>query len=124
MIDIPAGKSTPRIFFDEENSTFVIEGQSYPENSSNFYEPVIRWVEDYLSNLDVKLKFKIKLLYINTSSTKAMFYLFDILEDAYINGKDISIEWYYDKENEMAKDTGIELLEDFGFPFNIIEIAS
>ena len=75
MIDIAAGKSTPRILFDEKNKVFSIDGQSYPENSSNFYEPIITWVETYVEKEDISFELDVRLLYVNTSSTKAMFYL-------------------------------------------------
>jgi hypothetical protein len=120
MIDIAAGKSTPRILFDDENKVFNIDGQSYPENSSNFYEPVINWLEAYLEKEDITFDLNVRLLYLNTSSTKAMFYLFDILEDAFEKGKKVSVTWFYNAENEVAKETGEDLLEDFQFPHNIM----
>ncbi len=119
MIDIVAGKSTPRILFDDVNNLFNIDGQSYPENSSNFYEPVISWVETYLEKEDISFDLNVRLLYLNTSSTKAMFYLFDILEDAFKKGTKVSVNWFYNAENEVAKETGEDLLEDFQFPHNI-----
>lgn len=122
MIDIEAGKSTPRILLDSANNKYLIEGQSYPENSNTFYEPVISWIKEYLTQEIEKFTLELKLLYINTSSTKAMFYLFDLLEDAFNNGRDIHIKWFYDKENEMAKETGEELLDDLNVPYSIIEV--
>ncbi|MGL1893220.1 MAG: DUF1987 domain-containing protein [Spirochaetaceae bacterium] len=119
MIDIAVGKSTPRILFDEENRLFTIDGQSYPENSSNFYEPVITWVEEYLEKEGIIFELNVRLLYLNTSSTKAMFYLFDILEEAFKKGKKVSVNWLYNADNEVAKETGEDLLEDFQFPYNI-----
>ncbi len=119
MIDIAIGKSTPHILFDEVNRLFLIEGQSYPENSSTFYEPVLTWVETYLDKEDIKFDLNIRLLYVNTSSTKAMFYLFDILEEAHKKGKKVSVNWLYDADNKVAKETGEDLLEDFQFPYNI-----
>ncbi|MBI9099623.1 MAG: DUF1987 domain-containing protein [Spirochaetaceae bacterium] len=121
MIDIAAGKSTPRILLDSDKKEFLIEGQSYPENSSSFYEPVINWIKEYISKDNEELLLKIKLLYLNTSSTKAMFYIFDLLDDAYKRGKKVKIDWFYDKENEMAKETGEELLEDLTLPYTISE---
>lgn len=122
MIDIKAGKSTPRVLLDSEKKIYLMEGQSYPENSNSFYEPVIEWIQEHLKKDTGKFVLQLKLLYINTSSTKAMFYLFDILEEAFKNGKDIKINWMYDKENEMAKETGEELLEDLQIPYSIIEV--
>lgn len=122
MIDIARGKSTPRVLMDGANNVCVIEGQSYPDNSSSFYRPVIKWIEDYIAKDNAELSLKLKLLYLNTSTAKVMFYIFDILEDAYKSGKNIKIDWFYDQENEMAKETGEELLEDFSIPYSLIEV--
>ena len=122
MIDIAAGKSTPRILMDYNQNQYLIEGQSYPENSSHFYEPLIGWVKENVNTLENDFLLKIKLIYLNTSSTKAMLYLFDILDEAFKQGNKIQIEWYYDRENEMARETGEELLEDLALPYSIIEV--
>ncbi len=122
VIDIKAGKATPRILLDSEHNEYLIEGHSYPENSSTFYEPIINWLKDFIHTGNNEFLFKIKLLYLNTSSTKAMFYIFDLLEDAFQNGQDIKINWLYDHENEMAKETGEELLEDLSLPYSFIEV--
>ena len=42
-------KGSPRIDFDPESNTLVMQGQSYPENAFKFYEPVFKWVDDYLA---------------------------------------------------------------------------
>ena len=49
MIEINASKSTPKVVLDSENSQYLIEGQSYPENSSSFYKPIINWINDYMN---------------------------------------------------------------------------
>lgn len=123
MIDILPGKSTPRVLLDDINGKYVIEGQSYPENSSLFFEPIIDWFNSFFEKEDnCEIHLEIKLLYINTSSTKAMFYIFDLLDEAFKKGKKVKISWFYDSQNEMAKDTGEELLEDLVLPYAIVPI--
>lgn len=122
MINLEAGKSTPRVLFDKESKKFIIEGHSFPENASSFFTPIVEWIKEYLEEDDAKLHLDLNLLYLNTSSTKAMFYIFDILEEAYGKGKDIRINWIYHKDNEMSKETGEELLMDFDLPYSIVQI--
>jgi hypothetical protein len=123
MIDIAAGKSTPRILLDKNEKRYFIEGHSYPENSSIFYKPVIDWLKENLPSLK-EFRLEIKLMYINTSSTKALMYVFDLMDEAYDEGTKISVNWYYDEENEMAKETGEEFKEELSLPFSIIKIPS
>ena len=114
-------KSTPHIHFNVENGAFTMEGQSYPENVSQFYEPVFTWLKDVLSSLDKPVTFELNIIYLNTSSLKAMLMLFDIIEQFYLNGKEININWYYHPENEMGLEYGEDFMEEVNVPFHIIE---
>ncbi len=121
---IEATKSTPLIEFDVEKNFLKIHGQSYPENSAKFYNPILEWITEYVNQLDTTMVLDIKIIYINTSSSKALMTLLDMLEEAYKNGKQITINWHYDEENEMALECGEDFSEDLELPFNIIEDKS
>ncbi len=115
-----AGTSTPSVNFDPETGILEIGGESYPENSHRFYSPIIKWLESYLEQVSRPVVFKITVSYLNTSSTKNMIDMLDRLEEAHDSGKAVSVEWYYDRENERARDTIEEFKEDFAMPFDII----
>ena len=111
---IKATKYTPSINFDYSNGNFCISGKSYPENTFDFYKPVIKWAEEYFQNSTNKKTFvTLDLEYLNSSSLKAYFDLFDILEIAYNNGKNIEIKWLYDKDDDISEETGEDFIEDF-----------
>lgn len=121
LIDIKANKSTPHIVFDCENKVFLIEGESYPENAIAFYEPIINWVKDYLSLTEQGIDLSFRLLYINTSSTKALLVLLDLIEEAHEAGKKSHINWIYDRENEIACEIGEDLKYGLNLPFSIVQ---
>ncbi|MBV5330212.1 MAG: SiaC family regulatory phosphoprotein, partial [Chlorobium sp.] len=50
-VDINATLSSPAINFDMDNNTLHIRGESYPENSFDFYEPIISWLKASLQEL-------------------------------------------------------------------------
>ena len=119
IINIEGKKSTPRIIFSLEDKNLLIEGESYPENATSFYGPVINWLKDYLNNTGEGIELKIKLLYVNTSSSKALLVLFDLLEEAHRNGKSSHVHWFYDEENEVACEIGEDLSDGLLLPFTI-----
>lgn len=121
VLYIEQTKSTPRVEFDAQSGKLSIEGQSYPENAFRFYEPIFKWLEDYLNATDMELVLDIyfHMPYINTSSAKCIMMLLDILENAYQEGKKVKIRWYYDKENEEALECAEEFKEDLELPFEI-----
>ncbi len=115
---IPPTVSTPQVKYDSAERKLLITGDSYPENSFEFYAPITRWVKDSLADGD-GLNIDINVSYMNSSSTKCMLDLLDLLEDAYVRGVMVSILWRYDKDNPRSLDLAEEFREELTFPFTI-----
>lgn len=111
--------STPQVSFDTAERKLLISGESYPENSFVFYAPIIKWVKETLVNSD-GLNLEINVCYMNSSSTKCMLDLLDMLEDAHGKGISVSITWRYDKDNPRSLDLADEFREEVTFPFTIV----
>ena len=123
---IKATEYTPYIKLDPSTNRHEIKGESYPENSIDFYKPVLDWLEKYIAKLKDKdeVVFDIEIIYFNSSTSKILMDIFDMLEDAGENGKTITINWHYDAENDAAYESGEEFAEDMEHvTFNIIEIG-
>lgn len=116
---------TPLVKFDADKHILEIKGESYPENISEFYEPVFDWVKAYLKDLSEgqKVRIAIELIYFNSNSSKVLMNFFNMLQTSAIQGKNIVVHWYYDKENDMALEYGEEFKEDLeSLPFHLIQI--
>lgn len=120
-LNIPATQSTPGITAANSSGILTMRGDSYPENSFKFFAPVIDWVENYLTESTAPLHLHLRLLYLNTSSVKAMMDIFDLLEESHANGRDVAVTWFYDSENERVAELAEEFKEDCTFPFEIQE---
>jgi hypothetical protein len=112
ILRIEASQYTPKISMDAKEGIIEIEGKSYPENTFEFYKPVIAWVEEYFENPQEKTVLNMEIIYFNSSSSKLFFDLFDIIEEHH-QDSDITINWIYDAENETSKEAGEEFQEDF-----------
>lgn len=113
-LNIEATKYTPEIKFDADEQILSVVGKSYPENTFEFYKPILNWVEEFLQTVtDKKIFINLDLEYLNSSSLKVYFDLFDILESAHENGKVIEIKWIYDEDNDISEETGEDFIEDF-----------
>ncbi|MDN5303565.1 MAG: hypothetical protein PWP46_444 [Fusobacteriaceae bacterium] len=121
---IKATKYSPEVYFQVNNSKLTIKGESYPENSFEFYTSIFAAIKDYFSdNSHNKLLIEIYLTYLNTSSSICIMNIFDILELYYKkNNKDISIVWFYDEENEEIVEIIEEFKEDVSYNFEIKKI--
>ncbi|WP_420472728.1 biofilm regulation phosphoprotein SiaC [Noviherbaspirillum sp. ST9] len=115
---IEGTQATPSIVADFNAGTVEMRGDSYPENSFELFSPALQWIESYLQQ-DRPLALNLHLLYLNTSSVKAMMDIFDILEEAYKAGRKVEVNWFYDEQNERVADLAEEFKEDCSFPFEI-----
>lgn len=112
-------KNTPRVHADPATGLFSIDGDSYPENSYDFFAPVFEWVEQFLAEAGNHLVMHLQIAYMNTSSVKSMMDLFDMMEEAFGSGKKVEIIWFYDPRNERVIEMVEEFMEDCTFPFKI-----
>jgi hypothetical protein len=119
---------TPKVFFDPENSVFEISGFSRPENVIGFYRPILKWLEEYnervLSqniNFDKSiLTINMKMTYFNSASSK---FLLDILLEFmkfHSKGNKVEINWYYEDGDDEIQESGEEISDMLGYPFNFI----
>jgi SiaC family regulatory phosphoprotein len=120
---IEATKYTPHISFNAETNILDLKGETYPENTAEFYAPVFSWLEEYLQQLgDQAVRVNMEIIYFNSSSSKVLMDLFDRFEEAVNEGKQISINWIYDKEDDSALEYGEEFQEDLEvLQLNLVE---
>lgn len=116
-------KYTPSINLDAQKGIFELVGKSYPENTFEFYKPMMDWVEEYFNgNEQDKTIINLEIIYFNSSSSKLFFDFFDLIEESHNNGKNIEVNWIYDEENESAMEAGEDFKEDFeDIKFSLIQ---
>ncbi len=108
----PNTPDKPGVFFDAETGICEITGESYMESTYTFYLPLMNWLDEYIKQVGKKITFNVKLVYFNTSATKCLLDIFEILKKYQQNGGEIEINWFYDTEDpdvhEEVKDFEIE----------------
>ncbi len=121
-LKIEETKYTPSINLDAQKGLFELVGKSYPENTFEFYKPMMDWVEEYFeSNAQEKTVVNLEIIYFNSSSSKLFFDFFDLIEEA-SEDNSIEINWIYDEENESALEAGEDFKEDFEeLTFNLVQ---
>ncbi|MEO7080486.1 MAG: DUF1987 domain-containing protein, partial [Flavobacteriales bacterium] len=61
---------TPTVHFDGDTGVLELRGRSIPENSIEFYKPLIDWIDQYARNPRPQTQLRVQLEYFNTSSSK------------------------------------------------------
>ncbi|MBU1171912.1 MAG: DUF1987 domain-containing protein [Proteobacteria bacterium] len=119
---INATPFTPEIRFYYSKDCLEISGESYPENTSEFYGPVFRSLSTYLDGIiDRTVTVIVRMKYFNSSSSKILINLFDQLDDACEKGNDITVNWFYRNGDDDSREFGEEFSEDLQYlHFNIV----
>jgi hypothetical protein len=122
---IEATEDSPKIMFDIATSSFVISGESRPENAGKFYSPIIDWIIKFEETLDKQqastLTFVFKLDYFNSTSAKYIMDILLLLKKFALQGYKINIEWHYDKRDDDMLDAGNEFSDMVDLKFDFIE---
>jgi hypothetical protein len=112
-------QKTPEVRFSAGEGKLELKGRSIPENSLDFYKPLIDWLDEYASNPQAETNFHIQLEYFNTSSSKCLLDLFKRLEN--MRGK-VMIHWYYEQDDEDMLEAGEDYEAIINVPFKMIEV--
>lgn len=122
LLIIEETKYTPKIELDSSKKILSFVGKSYPENTFDFYKPVLDWARDYFEiKHEETTVISFEIIYFNSSSSKLFFDFFDLVEEANNKGSNIEINWIYHEENESALEAGEDFKEDFeSLIFNLI----
>ena len=111
-LQIEATERTPGIKFDYQNHTFEIIGEAYPENSDEFFRPIMDYLQEYVGKGSSELvTFVFKLIYFNSSSARVLMKLFELLDEMAETRK-VEIEWHYHEEDDTMEEFGEEFAED------------
>ena len=93
------------------NSHCLIVGECYPENISEWSQPVLAALEDCVGTQD-SFDVDIELYYFNSSSAKFLFDFVEFLEDTAEAGREIVIQWRYRLEDDTMLEAGEDFQED------------
>jgi hypothetical protein len=118
-LQIAGSSKTPEITFDASNGILTIAGRSIPENSIEFYKPLLLWMENFGKTTPEQTLLQVKLEYFNTSSSKCLLDIFKKLET--IGGK-TQVEWYYEQDDEDMLEAGEDYEAIIHVPFKMIGV--
>jgi hypothetical protein len=113
-----ASIDTPSILMDPEKGIIEISGKSYPEDTLEFYTPVLKWMDEYFLDPKPLSTLIFKLEYFNSSSYKPILDLILKFEELKNNGHQVCIEWHYKNNDTDMKETGVEFAEIVSIPFD------
>lgn len=120
-VDIPRTERTPEIVLDKSGDKGQIKfiGRSLPDDARTFYQPIIKWIEDYFGNPHESTVISFDLEYFNTSSSKMLLEIIRKFQKLQEKDKHLKVEWYYLEDDEDILESGVTFqdLTDVEFDF-------
>ncbi|PKP22962.1 MAG: nuclear pore complex subunit [Bacteroidetes bacterium HGW-Bacteroidetes-21] len=121
-LTIEGTPKTPMVKFEAETGKIEIKGRSIPENSIEFYKPLVEWLEEYGAAPQKLTDVHVQLEYFNTSSSKCILDVFKKLETIVKAGHEVIINWYYEEDDEDMLEAGEDYQSIVKVPFKMIEV--
>ena len=119
-LNLPKTQYTLGVDLNSETGILEMIGASYPENALEFFQPIFSWLESYTSDIKNVVHFNFKVDYLNTSSTKCIMEILEILEEYGGKGGDVDINWFFEKDDEDILEIGEDLTDDIEVPINFV----
>jgi len=113
---------TPYVLFDPHLRFFELSGKSFPENTIEFYTPLIEWFKNYSKDSGKQTNFNFKLKYFSSSSYKPILDILNLLQKMYEDGEKVNVTWYYKPGDTDLQESGEEFASLFSFPFSLSEM--
>jgi hypothetical protein len=122
-LSISGTAKTPSVSFDSSKGLLEVKGRSIPENSIEFYKPLVDWLDEYAASPLQLTKVNVQLEYFNTSSSKCILDVFKKLEAIHKGNGEVVINWYYEEDDEDMLEAGEDYESIIRVPFKMIEIV-
>jgi hypothetical protein len=119
-LEIAESGNTPHILFEPVSGIFKIEGKSFPEDSKEFYRPVIEWLNSYKADQPAAIRFNFNLFYLSSSSIISVKQVLLKLIEFQNQKTDVIVVWNYDEDDDDIKKTGEDYMKITKLPFEFV----
>lgn len=115
--------NSPKVILDPERNLFEISGESRPPDVAGFYSEILSWFDDFsafpgsLPETGDPVIFNLDFEYFNSSSAKYILDLCKQIASVRAKGKNISVKWHYEKDDNDMLESGREISRIARFPF-------
>ena len=109
---------TPHVSLNAQTGECFIKGESYLEDTWDFYRPILTWIKEYATT-EKPLNFTFNLTYYNTSSSKCFLDIVKLLKEYQDKGGNTVVNWYYPEDDEDIMEEAEDYKQFVGININI-----
>lgn len=118
---INEGRRVPGVQFMAKTGELRLSGRSIPENALEMFSPLIEWLDRYIKEPAPQTSFEFRLVYFNSSSAEYILEILRRLEALHLSGKKVSLNWYYDTDDEDMQQIGEDFKSMLKIPIEMTE---
>ncbi len=113
-------EDVPELLIDEEKGYISIIGSSYPEDVTETYENFLSGLNSLkvLKGKDFICELKLEIL--SSASMRILHELFIQLDEFNDAGSKVSVNWFFERDDDDMEEVGLSFTELFDFEFNVI----
>jgi len=104
-----------------EKGIIALRGRSSTNDPQAFFEPVEKWISNYLLDPAEDTMIHIKLDYIDTASLKYVFEILKSFEIIIDRNKSVHVNWYYENNDPELLELGEIVCSKIKIPTRFIE---
>ncbi len=109
----------PEVNLNPANGHCKISGESYLEDTDEFYNNIINWLETYINEVKQAITFDFRLTYFNTSSSRSILNVLRVLKKYEDKGGSVTVNWYYPEDDESIAEEAEDYMKDTGLKINM-----
>jgi len=119
---IRSSRVTPSVYFNPKKGLLDMRGKSSPENPLTFYNHIYDSLDQFAESEYPAMTVNMAFEYFNTSSSKCLYIFLKKLAWIDQQGKNITINWYFEDGDEDMNEAGEDLSCFFDVKFNFVEV--
>lgn len=113
---------TPEIILDADLGVIELIGKSLPENANDVFDPVLKWIDEYLLSPADQTAVSFRFDYLNSRSLKFILEILRKMETLYQKDKTVIVKWFVDPDDEDMIEIGEDFQAAVFIPMQISEV--
>ena len=110
---IKGTERTPEVLLMTEPLSLNIQGESFPEDVAVFYGPVINAINALTLEPKGPLNVTMAMVYINSSSIKALYRIFEGVDAYRKAGNEVRVHWTVPEDDDIMEELGEDFKDRF-----------
>lgn len=115
--------TTPYVFLDPVKGILEMKGRCSPKASVEFYYPIISGIEKCNDRSGDAITANFAFEYFNSSSSKCLFDVLSKLSQFKHAGREVTVNWFYDEDDEDMLESGEDYQALLDIKFNFIPVV-